>query len=162
MVTRKELAKRAAKLAAIAAYETVMNTGMNKLASSDSKKLTVKDVATLASKAAYDGVVKSAQMMRAPLNFGNIQYRLQKTAPQFTAFLKGTTNTFGDLKNFVDYIVQPVSGKESWANPSRWEEVKAVILADTNPNKKQTVDTALKSFDATVQAAAVGQKAPTA
>lgn len=65
MVTRKEIAKRAAQAAALSVYKTIMNEKVTKTASSkDGKKgLPVKDVAKAAAAATYSSIVKSAQAL---------------------------------------------------------------------------------------------------
>jgi hypothetical protein len=81
MLTRKQIAQQAAKIAATSAYNAIMNAKINKTASkSNVKKISVKEIAEIASNAAFQGVVKSAQQMMKPeLDWAALQLDVGKS-----------------------------------------------------------------------------------
>jgi hypothetical protein len=67
MLTRKQIAQQAAKIAAISAYNSIMNAKIKKTANKGNvKKISIKEIAEIASNAAFQGVIKSAQQMMKP------------------------------------------------------------------------------------------------
>lgn len=61
MSTREQIAKKAAKVAAVSAYKTIMNAKISKTASAGKKKITIKNIAKVAAVSAYNAIMKSAQ-----------------------------------------------------------------------------------------------------
>lgn len=130
MVTKKELAKVAAKIAAKEAYKAIMSAQTVKVASKRTSSIDTKKVAETAAVAAYAAVIKSAQeMTRPPLNYGAFGAALEQLG----------------LNNFAQYVLyrgaKAIGNKrplrESWAKPERWSDIRAAILSDQKATEAQ-------------------------
>src|SRR5690606_11220580 len=88
MTKREQIAKRAAKAAALSVYKTVIDAPTKKVAGTKfSSEPSVQDIAKAAAAASYHAVLKVAQMGSVPVDAMNVGSALQKKAPAFYNYI---------------------------------------------------------------------------
>jgi hypothetical protein len=156
MMTRKEqIAKKAAKAAALATYNAILNPPVWKVAgTSFTTSPTLDDIAKAAAAASYDAVRKLAQvvikdplqikgvphMPKQPVEWFAVGNVLQRKFPALYDWI--TAGAVGPLpapaqvaaKEFANWVKSPIPGKVNWATTDRWPEIVQAIGSNSgNP-----------------------------
>jgi len=166
MTTRKEIAKMAAKVAAFAAYKSVMSAPINKTAQVNSRTGArrvivespgVEEIAKVAAKSAYNGVLKAAQVMDLvdpqmanvqglALRFGprNLALRLSGqdvavSQADVNQFLAAVSGSYGeDFKNQVAKMVASVAPYQPAVAPPVEDQSEWKDVSEINPGAAKT------------------------
>ncbi len=158
-MTRKEqIAKKAAKAAALATYNAILNPPVWKVAgTSFTTSPTLDDIAKAAAAASYDAVRKLAEaeniVIKDPLKIksvphmpkypvewfavGNVlQRKFHALYDWITAGATGPLPAAAQVaaKEFANWVKSPIPGKVNWATADRWPEIVQAIGSNSgNP-----------------------------
>jgi hypothetical protein len=147
MVTRKEIANKAAKIAALGAYKAVMTAPVKKVATSVGEKDAlppVTEVAKIAAAAAYNGIVKAAQdMMKQVITWAVIGRDISKVAKGLYDWISRNGNgpvPAADIVRFRSWATTPSKfegEKPNWAgSPEKWPAIVEAIIGNVdNPDQ---------------------------
>lgn len=134
MTKREQIAKRAAKAAALSVYQAVIGAPTRKVAGTKfSSEPSVQDIAKAAAAASYHAVLKVAQMGHVPVDAMNVGSALQRKAPAFYDFLvnekyKESSEVPYDAKTFADWVKAGGDG-EAWASAENWPAIADAVAS---------------------------------
>jgi hypothetical protein len=156
MTSRQQIARQAAKAAALSTYNAILNAPTHKVAGTNFRSApSWKDIAKIAGASSYDAVAKLAQVMQmptsqvVPLDFHSISDVMQRVSPDFYKWIVdgATTEVVPyDAKGFAAYVKTPGGNKETWATPETWPEVVRAITSNVAPQSQEGLKTYLLSL----------------
>lgn len=130
MTKREQIAKRAAKAAALSVYKAVIDAPTKKVAGTKfSSEPSVQYIAKAAAAASYHAVLKVAQTT----DVMNIGSALQKKAPAFYNYIVSekymeSTDVPYDVVTFANWVKAGGDG-ESWASAENWPAITDAIAS---------------------------------
>jgi hypothetical protein len=158
MATRQQIAKEAAKIAAVSTYKAIMSAKVTKVAGTKYRSAppSIKDIAKTAAAAAYNSVIKVAQFADPkninPVGAGehNIGNALQQICPDFNRYIQSDayqTNPQvpADVKNFAKYVKSGGKG-ESWAGAESWPAIVDALISDVSSDYQDGLRTYLNTL----------------
>lgn len=135
MTKREQIAKRAAKAAALSVYKTVINAPTKKVAGTQfSSEPSVQDIAKAAAAASYHAVLKVAQISApVPVDAMNVGTALQRKAPAFYDFVmnekyKESSEVPYDVVTFANWVKAGGDG-EVWATAENWPAITDAVAS---------------------------------
>lgn len=134
MTKREQIAKTAAKAAALSVYQAVMGAPTKKVAGTQfSSEPSVQYIAKAAAAASYSAVLKVAQMGHVPVDAMNVGHALQKKAPAFYDFIvnekyKESSEVPFDATTFANWVKAGGDG-EAWASAENWPAIAEAVAS---------------------------------
>src|SRR5690606_16900990 len=134
MTKREQIAKRAAKAAALSVYQAVISAPTRKVAGTGfSSEPSAQYIAKAAAAASYKAVLKVAQLGPVPVDAMNVGSALQRKAPAFYDFIvsekyKTSSEVPYDAKKFADWVKAGGDG-ETWARAENWPAIADAVAA---------------------------------
>lgn len=138
MTSRKEIAKEAARVAALETYKAIMNGPTQKVAGTSFKaSISLQDIAKTAAAASYSSVLKLAQVMSVvPIDFRSLSGILNSAIamkngyPKFAAWALGSGGPLpDDATSFAAYIKSGLA-PYNWARAERWPEIVTAVMSN--------------------------------